>query len=40
MRRMDRRAIIAIYRAGFAALTVVAIAAQLLDIAGRASSTC
>jgi hypothetical protein len=35
MRRMDRRAIIAAYRAGFGALTVVAIAAQLLDIAGR-----
>lgn len=35
MRGMDRRAVIAAYRAGFAALTVVAIAAQLLDIAGR-----
>lgn len=35
MRRMDRRAIVAAYRAGFAGLTVVAIAAQLLDLAGR-----
>jgi hypothetical protein len=35
LRRMDRRAIIAAYRAGFAILTIVAIATQLLDIAGR-----
>ena len=35
MRRMGRRAVIAAYRAGFAALTIVAIAAQLLDIARR-----
>lgn len=32
---VDRRALIAAYRAGFAALTVVAIGAQLLDLAGR-----
>jgi hypothetical protein len=37
MRWMDRRALIAAYRAGFAILTTVAIAAQLVDIAGRGS---
>ncbi len=35
MRCVDRRALIAAYRAGFAALTVVAIAAQLVDLGGR-----
>jgi hypothetical protein len=35
MRCVDRRALTAAYRAGFAALTVVAIAAQLVDLGGR-----
>jgi hypothetical protein len=31
---LDRRALIAAYRVGFCVLTIAAIAAQLLDIAG------
>lgn len=35
MPRMDRRALIALYRAAFGILTIAAIATQLLDLAGR-----
>lgn len=35
MRRMNRRAVIATYRAGFGILALVAIAAQLLDVAAK-----